>query len=83
MREIAPLRILALRAVGPPGCQPEVTFGGPPRPTNKKKDGDTIETKNKNNTDNNDESTNSTTSTRFLSFDLPTIFKPDAERSFM
>jgi hypothetical protein len=29
MREIPSLRILALRAVGPPGCNPEVTFGGP------------------------------------------------------
>lgn len=48
MREIAPLRILALRAVGPPGCQPELTFGGPPRPKKKKQDGDndgTIESK--------------------------------------
>ena len=29
MREIPPLLSLALRAVGPPGCNPEVTFGGP------------------------------------------------------
>ena len=29
MREIPSLRTLALRAVGPPGCNPEVTFGGP------------------------------------------------------
>ena len=29
MREIAPLRTLALRAVGPPSCNPEITFGGP------------------------------------------------------
>ena len=28
MREIPPLRTLCLRAVGPPGCQPEITFGG-------------------------------------------------------
>ena len=62
MREISHLRILALRAVGPPGCQPELTFGGPPRLAKKKQDGDnngTIETKT--NDAAKDESTNSTT----------------------
>lgn len=29
MREIPPLHTLVLRSVGPPGCHPEVTFGGP------------------------------------------------------
>ena len=29
MRDIPPLRTLALRAVGPPACTPEISFGGP------------------------------------------------------
>ncbi|KAL3826507.1 hypothetical protein ACHAXA_004344 [Cyclostephanos tholiformis] len=40
MREIPSLRILALRAVGPPGCDAEVTFGGTPASANNVDDDD-------------------------------------------
>jgi len=76
MREIAPLRILALRAVGPPGCQPELTFGGPPRPTKKKQDGDdngTLETKNNDTTKDEPTDPNTASDNPPLPPDEPTI----------
>ena len=43
MRDIASLRILAMRAVGPPSCNPEVSFGGPRAAVNIKDDVDSDE----------------------------------------
>ena len=65
MREIAPLRILALRAVGPPGCQPEITFGGAPNNTRPKQhqdsNGDINTNSDTKNNDNNNEDSDSNT----------------------
>jgi hypothetical protein len=76
MREIAPLRILALRAVGPPGCQPEITFGGPPRRPKKQKDDNNgesndIDTTKNNGNDDDDDETSSTSSNTIFSPPLP------------
>jgi hypothetical protein len=76
MREIAPLRILALRAVGPPGCQPEISFGGPPRRPKKQQDddnnnGDSNDIIDAVSTNNDNDETSSTSSNTVFSPPLP------------
>ncbi|KAL9181263.1 hypothetical protein ACHAXT_010068 [Thalassiosira profunda] len=52
MREIPSLSILALRAVGPPACNPEVTFGGPRAARKRPADGSSSDSDNEEETGN-------------------------------